>query len=1099
MIVTYGIWAIDPTSLSNNQGVITGTVTGPSGQPVVGQRVTLYDNRGDPVNVAVTKAGGVYSFGGLYSSASSPGLYIVQFAPPAGDGLVLAGDYTQVTGGNKTVVVSVASGQTVHIDAYYIPFTVTSGNYQGFQLGAPGYSVVESVQGGLLAVTIIRNDASRETPVVLHTFDGTAGQNLNYTRVSTLLEFAVGVTSETVYIPILNTNSIQFAAPALTFTLVLRTPTGQPLDRAVVSIGGQGFGLITDDDIIHGGAGINVMVGDSGYVQPPSSLGPLSDPANSNITYTGGPGNDTIFGGIGPTYINGELGNDLIYAGLGAETIDGGFGSSAIIANQEVSTVILASSVVTPNSGTLTFKNGSTVLGTATFTNIRMAELLGGSRNTTLELNQWQNPAWVFAGNGGATLNVVNDTNMTLADVNLAQGQLFKAVHGFLEVATLTLGNGAIYALGGLANVSLTGGANHDTLDASGYSKSVTFHGSAGGGVMQGGAGQNRFAFDASTMGAYAINSAGGIKTLDFSGTPYPTSITLNLTLPANTVQPSLPLILNTSIQNVITGQGNNTINASSGIHQIILRPYTTQQTVTVTGNGGNTTLDFSAFKVPITVNLHDTTTAPIVASGSGWSLGLHVTNVNNVIGGAAGGTLTGNAANDTFTLTGGINAITGNSSSANNTVNASADANFSLTSNSFSVGGVGNSLANIQTVNLIGGAGNNVFQVNGFPGTANITGNGGSNTVEVQTNVSGAITVTNSAITYSGATITLHSIAGVSITDIAGGVTFDATGWTAGNVTVGGGVGRNATVAAQASPGETIKLANSSITLGNGSVISLNSIQNAVLYGSGNSTLDASLFTGTATLKAGAGGDRFIAGSGNETLIGGVGKDTFVFAQSATAQAVTVTGNGGSDTLDFSSFTAQVNVDLSRLTSQPVTSELNLVLPNADIQNLISGHGGGVVTGNALNNTFTITGGPNTINGGSGNNTVSAQATASGPITLANSVITLDNSSTTATLTAIQNAIISACASGNTFSLNLAGWPAGAVTLNGGASGTNSFTLLPQSGSSPPTVKVNVNGAGGNNILDVSAFSGVTHSLTQMPSTVDLTVTDIQTKLWHP
>src|ERR1035441_9627307 len=204
-------------------------------------------------------------------------------------------------------------------------------------------------------------------------------------------------------------------------------------------------------------------------------------------------------------------------------------------------------------------------------------------------------------------------------------------------------------------------------------------------------------------VGAYTINSAGGVNTLDFSSTPHGTSITLDLTLidlTLNIPQPvsggSWTLTLATSIQNVIDGQGDNTITATSGVHRIILLPYYTGQTVTVKGNGGNTTLDFSAFTTPITVCLGSshsisyTETISGITSTGNIQLNLPSGSVDNVIGGAGGGTLRGNADNDTFTITGGANTIVGNSSSANNTVNASADADFILTANSLSVGGVG-------------------------------------------------------------------------------------------------------------------------------------------------------------------------------------------------------------------------------------------------------------------------------------------------------------------------------------------------------------------------------------------------------------------------
>jgi Ca2+-binding RTX toxin-like protein len=86
-----------------------------------------------------------------------------------------------------------------------------------------------------------------------------------------------------------------------------------------------------------------------------------------------------------------------------------------------------------------------------------------------------------------------------------------------------------------------------------------------------------------------------------------------------------------------------------------------------------------------------------LVGAGSGTT-----PDVEDIIGSAGGGVLTGNSLNNTFTITGGSNNITGGTGT--NTVVATADSNMTLTNTTLTIGGTPNPLANIQVVKLTGG-----------------------------------------------------------------------------------------------------------------------------------------------------------------------------------------------------------------------------------------------------------------------------------------------------------------------------------------------------------------------------------------------------------
>lgn len=139
-------------------------------------------------------------------------------------------------------------------------------------------------------------------------------------------------------------------------------------------------------------------------------------------------------------------------------------------------------------------------------------------------------------------------------------------------------------------------------------------------------------------------------------------------------------------------------------------------------------------------------------------------------------------------------------------------------------------------------------------------------------------------------------------------------------------------------------------------------SIEN-VLTGSGNDDITgnarANLLNsgaGNDIIRAGDGNDTLIGGAGNDTLDGGSGNDTYRFAQDWGQD--TVTDSSGQDTLDFSGVTTDVNVDLL---NQWATDAGNMLTWTGMIEDVITGSGHDILTGNAADNL---------LQGGDGNDT---------------------------------------------------------------------------------------------------------------------------------
>ncbi len=128
---------------------------------------------------------------------------------------------------------------------------------------------------------------------------------------------------------------------------------------------------------------------------------------------------------------------------------------------------------------------------------------------------------------------------------------------------------------------------------------------------------------------------------------------------------------------------------------------------------------------------------------------------------------------------------------------------------------------------------------------------------------------------------------------------------------------------------------------------------------------------TGDDTILAGPGDDTMYAGSGTDSLVGGGGNDVYVFGPLTQGNVTVNDGSTTNNTLDFSLFSAGVNLDLQAVGPQAVSPGLlNLTLTNPlSIDKFVGTAYPDTIQGNGRNDTLIGNGGDDYLNaeGGAG------------------------------------------------------------------------------------------------------------------------------------
>jgi Ca2+-binding RTX toxin-like protein len=366
----------------------------------------------------------------------------------------------------------------------------------------------------------------------------------------------------------------------------------------------------------------------------------------------------------------------------------------------------------------------------------------------------------------------------------------------------------------------------------------------------------------------------------------------------------------------------------------------------TLAGGAGIDTYNLAATGAAAAVNLTTNTST----SGETGSDALQT--IENVVGSQGGDTITDGAGANVLTGGAGADTFVMSGDGARDTVNGAGGSNtISYATNTTGINVTLNEATAVQVLGT-GTAGtttdliSNIDNVVGGSGNDTITGDGSANT-----------------LTGNGGADTLNGAAGADV--LNGGAGADTlTGGTGVDV-VDGGAG-NDTLLASASDGSDTLIGGEGTDLYNLSGTSAAATVNLTTNTSTSAQTGSDTLQGIENVTGSSGGDTITDGAGSNVLTGGAGADTFVMTSDNARD--TINGLGGSNTVDYSSATTNLNVTLTNgavVGGSGTTAATSDVISN--INNLTAGSGSDTITGNNNGNTIVGGGGNDAITGGGG------------------------------------------------------------------------------------------------------------------------------------
>jgi Ca2+-binding RTX toxin-like protein len=920
-----------------------------------------------------------------------------------------------VSGSDTVDLSTVSNSLTIDLDSSGIEVTdgTNTVNWSGtFIENAMGGSGADSITGNALG-NVLNGGAGTDT------LDGEAGDDIY--RFS-------GTWGSDIILDASGTDTVILSGVSANLTIDLDSSGTEVTDGAntvewsgtLIENASGGFG----NDAITGNSTANVLSGNSGN--------DTLDAEGGNDTIAGGSGNDLLIGGGGSDSLDGGSGNDAYqFSGTwGADTITADLSGSDTVDLSTVSnglSIDLDSTGIEVTDGTNTVNWSGTFIenamggaGADSITGNALGNVLnGGAGNDTLD-GEAGDDSYQFSGTWGA--DVLTDASgadtVDLSTVSNALSIDLDSTGIELTDGTNTIDwSGTIIenAIGGTAADSITGSAADNRLVGNGGDDS-----------LDGEAGNDTYAFSA-TWGADVLADASGADTVDLSTVS--NALTIDLDSSGTEVSDGTNTInwSGTIIENATAGSGNDELTGSGGANALIgnagddtldgdagndtisggsgndlliggtgddsLDGGSGDDTYQVSGtwgadiitvdDSGSDTVDLSSVSANLTIDLDSTVTE--VTDGTN-TIDWNDTIIENVLGGSGDDNITGSALDNRLIGNGGNDTLDGDGgddlyafadswgqdqlvdSSGVDTLDftaATAGLTIDLDSSGTKVtdgtntidwsesvienviGGsstdaiTGNAIANI----LSGGAGNDTISaaggndlVLGDAGDDQLDGGSGDDAYQF-TGTWGADTISSDAegndlvdfsTVTSGLTINLET-SGTKVTD--GTNTVDWTGTLIENV-LGG-------TAADAITGSS--LAN-------------------VLVGN----------TGNDMLTGVDGDDILLGGAGSDDLDGGNGNDQYLFSEAWGAD--TISGDAsGTDTLDFSSVSADLTIDLDSVSAEVSdgTNTVTWVSSTIQIEQVLGGSGSDDIRGNDAANLLSGANGDDTLSAGAEDDTL--------------------------------------------------------------------------------------------------------------------------------
>ncbi|MFN6384482.1 MAG: peroxidase family protein [Pseudanabaena sp.] len=595
------------------------------------------------------------------------------------------------------------------------------------------------------------------------------------------------------------------------------------------------------DNIMYGNAGNDTL---NGGTRNDTLFG-----QDGNDTLNGGDGNDTLNGGAGVDNLNGGAGNDILVGGAGNDIVNGGAGNDTIrytVDADRTDTIDGGADndtlVLTGRAGTLNENLAVTFDGTA------LNAVEGGSVSNVESVT-------VDLGDGIDTLTYVTISGVPVGvTVDLANG----TASGFTSVANIenVTGNGGADNITGDANNNvLSGGGNND--------------------IISGGAGND------------TINGGIGTDTVVESGD-------FNFVL----------------TNNQLTGNGTDTL---ISIEQAIL-----------TGGSGNNTFNVSGFGGTVTINGGDGTDTLIDSGNVNFVLSdtTLTGNGTDTLTSIELATLTGGGGNNTINASGFSGAVTLNGAGGNDTLTGGngADTLIGGTGNDSVIGGTGNDTIR-YTVDADG-----TDTVNGDADsdTLVLTSNGGNQNLTVTfngtsiTNFEGG-TVTNVEFI----TADLGAGAGDTLTyNAPGGVTVNlSTGTASGFISSASGLPAIANIENVTSNGGIDSLFGDL----NANVLNSGGADDTIDGAGGNDTINGGL--GADRLTGGLGVDTFVFQFGQSQVNLGFDRITDFTFGTDRIDLLTGGGNATPAPLSFSRAADNSTASTLQLLAQSVFNDANGLL----------------------------------------------------------------------------------------------------------------------------------------------------------------------------